>query len=66
MIKARLSSKAELLRGMRKAEEALNKNAELLHRGNLSAAEKIQIRKTSVFTDAVMNAMILLLKTRRS
>ena len=65
MIQARLSSKAELLRGMRKAENALNKNAELLHRGNLTIAQKIKIREASAFADTVMNAMTLL-KTRRS
>ena len=66
MKKARLRSKSDLMRGMRRAENGLNKAAELLHRGNLSAAEKIKIRKANAFADAVVNAMTVLLKTRRT
>jgi len=66
MTRARLRSKVDLFRGMRKAEGGLNRNAALLQRGNLTAAQKIQIRKASAFADAVINAMALLLKTRRS
>lgn len=66
MKKARLRTKADLLRGMRKAEAGLNKAAQTLHRGKLTTAQKIQVRKASDFAEAVIDAMALRLKTRRS
>ena len=66
MGKTRLRNRADLYRGMRKAERQLGKSAELLHRGNLTTAQKIQIRKANAFAEAVIDAMTLQLKTRRS
>ena len=66
MVKARLRTRADLLRGMRKAEDELNRAALLLQRGKLTTGQKIQIKKASDFADAVIDAMALQLKTRRS
>jgi hypothetical protein len=66
MRKTRLRNRADLYRGMRKAEHQLSQSAELLRRGNLTTAQKLRIRKASAFADAVIDAMTLQLKTRRS
>ena len=65
MANARFKSKSELLRGMRRAERVLNEAAQLLHRGNLTTAQKIKVRKAKEFANAVISAMSLL-KTRRA